>query len=97
MSTTFTKLEDPAALVPDRELRDCRPCLPEPMSSLMGQAEPSVLTGDQLLAAEAMRLLIRLDRNLLDAGSMESGLVSAHHAHSPQGGPTPAKALGEGW
>lgn len=67
MSTTFTKLEDPVALVSDRESRDFRPGLPEPMSSLMAQAEPSVLTGDRLLAAEAMRFLIRLDRDFLEA------------------------------
>lgn len=67
MSTTFSKLENPAALVPDRELRDPTPGLPEPTSSLMAQAEPSVLTGDRLLVAEAMRLLIRLDRDLLEA------------------------------
>ena len=67
MSTTFTKLEDPAALVPDRELPDPTPGLPKQVSSLMAQAEPSVLTGDRLLAAEAMRLLIRLDRDLLEA------------------------------
>ena len=65
MSTTFTKLEDPAALVPDRELPDLTPGLLE--SSLMAQAQPSLLTGDRLLAAEAMRLLIRLDRDLLEA------------------------------
>ena len=67
MSIGFTKLEDPAALIPDRESRDPTASLPEPTSSLMAQAEPPVLTGDRLLAAEALRLLIRLDRDLLEA------------------------------
>lgn len=67
MSTTFSKLEDSAALVTDRELPDPTPGLPEPVSPLMAQAEPFVLTGDRLLVAEAMRLLVRLDRELLEA------------------------------
>ena len=67
MSTAFTKLEDPAALVPDRESRDPAPGLPERTSSLIAQPEPPVLTGERLLAAEALRLLIRLDRDLLEA------------------------------
>jgi len=39
----------------------------EGFSTLTAEAEPIALTAEQLLAAQAMRLLIRLDRELLEA------------------------------
>ena len=39
----------------------------ERVSALLAEARPTVLTGDQLLAAQAMRLLMRLDSELLEA------------------------------
>lgn len=67
MSAAFTKSEQSAAFAPARDSRDRTLGLPESISSLMGQAEPPVLTGERLLTAEAMRLLIRLDRDILEA------------------------------
>jgi hypothetical protein len=67
MSTAFTKSEESSALVPDRELRDRALGQPELASSLLAHAEPSVLSRNRLLATEAMHLVMRLDRDLLEA------------------------------
>jgi len=40
---------------------------PERFSALLAEARPTVLTVEQLLTAQAMRLLIRLDSELLEA------------------------------
>ncbi len=39
----------------------------EVMYTLLAEAQPIVLAGERLLAAEAMQLLIRLDRELIEA------------------------------
>ncbi len=67
MSASFTKSGQSAAFAPGRNSRDRNLGLPESMSSLVAQAELPVLTGERLLAAEAMWLLIRLDRDLREA------------------------------
>jgi hypothetical protein len=40
---------------------------PEGLSEQLAEARPAALTGGRLLGAEAMRLLMRLDRQLLEA------------------------------
>lgn len=67
MSAAFTKSDQSAAFAPGRDSRDRTLGLPESMSSLVAGAEPPVLTGELLLTAEAMWLLIRLDRDILEA------------------------------
>ncbi len=67
MSAAFTKSDQSAAFAPGRDSRDRTLGLPESMSSLVAEAELPVLTGELLLTAEAMRLLIRLDRDILEA------------------------------
>ncbi len=67
MSAASTKLEESSALALDRDAQDRALGLPESMSSLVAQAEPPVLRGERLLAAEAMWLLIRLDRDIREA------------------------------
>ncbi|SRR6266540_4754688 len=67
MSAAFTKSEQSAACSLGRNSQDRALGLSESMSSLMAQAEPPVLRGERLLAAEAMWLLIRLDRDIREA------------------------------
>jgi hypothetical protein len=67
MSAAFTKSEQSAACALGRNSQDRALGLSESMSSLMAQAEPPVLRGERLLAAEAMWLLIRLDRDIREA------------------------------
>ena len=40
---------------------------PEGLSEQLAEARPATLTGERLLGAQAMRLLMRLDRQLLEA------------------------------
>ncbi len=67
MSAAFTKSEQSAACALGSDSQDRALGLSESMSSLMAQAEPLVLRGERLLAAEAMWLLIRLDRDIREA------------------------------
>jgi hypothetical protein len=42
-------------------------CITSKIRIELGEPQPIVLTGERLLAAEAMRLLIRVDRDMLEA------------------------------
>jgi hypothetical protein len=67
MSASYSKSTELVAAVPD----DAPQCLAsgtsETFSALPADAQPIVLTGEPLLTAQAMRLLMRLDGELLEA------------------------------
>ena len=66
MSVSFSKSKK-LATAPDRAARNPAPCSPELLATLLSKTQPIALTGERLLAAQAMRLLMRLDRELLEA------------------------------
>lgn len=65
MSVSFSKSSELATIVADGATRDLAGM--EGLSALTAEAEPIALTAEQLLTAQAMRLLIRLDSELLEA------------------------------
>src|ERR1700730_846930 len=67
MSTVFAKYETAAAIVSDRATLDPGSTKPERLRALLAEAWPIALTGEWQLAAEALRLLMRLDRDLREA------------------------------
>jgi hypothetical protein len=52
---------------PEKPAGRPRALIGEPYSALLAPAQPKVLSGDRLLALEAIRLLTRLDRDLMKA------------------------------
>lgn len=62
MSVSFSKSSEPAPIVADVAMPD-----PAGFCALTAEAEPIALTPERLLAYQAMRLLIRLDSELLEA------------------------------
>jgi hypothetical protein len=67
MSAFFSKSTEPVALVPDGAPQAPASASGEPLCALLAQARPIAWTGERLLAAEALRLLMRLDRELREA------------------------------
>ena len=61
MSAALSKLTEP------EEAQDSASGSPESLCTLSENAPPPVLAGDRLLAYEALRLLMRLDRDLREA------------------------------
>jgi hypothetical protein len=55
--------------VQDGASRDRAPDNVERLAALLPDSQPTVWTGERLLAVQAMQLLIRLDRELLEARS----------------------------
>lgn len=64
MSASFSEPTELVAIVPDGALQGLSP---EGFSVLLTEARLAAFTGERLLAAQAMRLLMRLDRQLLEA------------------------------
>ena len=67
MAASFSKSIQLAAIATDRASRNPASGGAEPLATLLAKAQPIVLTGERLLAAQAMRLLMRLDSELLEA------------------------------
>lgn len=67
MAATFTKSTGLAATLPGGVAQDLASANPERLSGLLAEVRPIVFTGEQLLAVQAMQLLIHLDRELLEA------------------------------
>jgi len=67
MSAAYTKSEELAAVIRDLASENRAVGDSELLSPLLAKSQLSVLTGDRLLAVQALRLLIRVDRNLLEA------------------------------
>ena len=67
MSMSSRKLHALETIGIDEEAQVARSSRSDDLMSLLGPAEPQNLKGDRLLAAEAMMLLIRLDRDLTEA------------------------------
>jgi hypothetical protein len=66
VSATLPKSTELVAIVPGRAVQRLASSHGG-FSELLAQAKPAALTGERLLGAEAMRLLMRLDRELLEA------------------------------
>ena len=62
MSAALTKLTEP-----EDASQDTAGFGPERLCALREEARPTTLTGDRLLAVEALQLLMRLDRDLREA------------------------------
>lgn len=67
MSASFSKSTEPLATVLDGAPQDLGSANREASCELLPGARLTRLTEERLLAAEALRLLIRLDRDLLEA------------------------------
>lgn len=67
MSVSLSKLTQPAAIVADCASRNPASDGSEPLATLLSKAHPVSLTGERLLVAQAMSLLMRLDSELLEA------------------------------
>src|SRR5258707_12745499 len=67
MSVSLSKATQPAAIVTDRASHNPASGGAEPFATLLSKAQPMTLTGERLLAAQAMSLLRRLDLELLKA------------------------------
>ena len=67
MSASFSKSTEPLAVVPDGAPRDPASVSRERFCSLLTEAQPIVLACEQLLGAQAVQLLMRLDRELREA------------------------------
>ncbi|MCA1603473.1 MAG: hypothetical protein LC776_18135, partial [Acidobacteria bacterium] len=67
MSASLSKSAELVATVPNAMAPNLAPEGSERLSPLLAEAQPIVLTGERLLTAQAMRLLMRLDCELLEA------------------------------
>jgi hypothetical protein len=67
MSASLSKSAELVATVPNAMAPNLAPEGSERLSPLLAAAQPIVLTGERLLTAQAMRLLMRLDSELLEA------------------------------
>src|SRR6266568_7460127 len=67
MSASISKSKQPSAIIPDHASQDHASGYPEPLATLLAMAQPGTLSGEGLLATQAIGLLIRLDRELLEA------------------------------
>ena len=70
MSVSLSKPTQLAAIVTDRVSRNPAPDGAEPLATLQSKAQPIALTGERLLVAQAMSLLMRLDSELLEARAL---------------------------
>ncbi|MDT4967563.1 MAG: hypothetical protein QOJ64_2300 [Acidobacteriota bacterium] len=66
MSQKSTSASALVPIIPDNLKPSRRPLCAETYAALRAEAPPIVLTCDRLLTAEAMRLLIRLNRELTE-------------------------------
>lgn len=66
MSASFTNSPEPV-IAPKPAAQDLAPVKSEAFCSLLAEAKPIALSSEMLLAAQAMRLLMRLDSELLKA------------------------------
>jgi hypothetical protein len=66
VSATFPKSTELVAIVPGRAMQSLASGL-EGFSEQLAEARPVALADERLLGAQAMRLLMRLDRQLLEA------------------------------
>jgi hypothetical protein len=67
MAAFFSKSIQLAAISTDCASRNPASGGAEQLATVLAKAQPIALTGERLLAAQAMRLLMRLDRELLEA------------------------------
>jgi len=67
MSAFLSESTELIAFVPDGAPQSSDFLSFERFSEMQAEAHPATLTGDRLLGAQAMRLLMRLDRQLLEA------------------------------
>ena len=67
MSASLSKSTEPVASIPQVAPQEVVSDAPERLGELYAGSRPIVLTGERLLAAQAMRLLMRLDRELREA------------------------------
>src|SRR5438270_755011 len=67
MSASISESKEPTAITPDHASQGRTSDYPQPLATLLAKAQPVALTGERLLATQAMRLLMRLDRELLEA------------------------------
>jgi hypothetical protein len=68
MSSPFSKLIRPATVISERtSAQDAASASPENIAALLAEARPIALTGKRLLAVQAVWLLMRLDKELLEA------------------------------
>jgi hypothetical protein len=65
MSASLAKCSELALIAADGAMRD--PASHEACSGVSAEAEPIALIVEQLVAAQAMRLLLRLDNEILEA------------------------------
>jgi hypothetical protein len=65
MPTSVSK--EPVAIICQAPPQDAVSDRPDRFCALFAEAQPIVLTGERLLGAEAMRLLMRLDSDRLEA------------------------------
>jgi hypothetical protein len=65
MSVSFSKRTEP--ITKSDGVPEDKTALGPELSALLAEAQPIVLTDERLLAAEAMLLIIRLDRDILEA------------------------------
>jgi hypothetical protein len=65
------------SIVPDRASYHPVHAGAEPLATLLSKAQPLALTGKRLLAAQAMRLLVRLDSELLKSALNGTRIGSA--------------------
>jgi hypothetical protein len=67
MSAFLSESTELIAFVPDGAPQSSDFLRPEGFSEMQAEARPPTLKGDRLLSAQAMRLLMRLDRQLFEA------------------------------
>jgi hypothetical protein len=67
MSASLSNSTEPPAIVPDDVSSGTASDCPESFCAGLGQIPPIILTGERLLAAQAMQLLMRLDGDLREA------------------------------
>lgn len=67
MSASLSKTTDPVTTIPDGVSEDPASANPEQLSALLTEAQPTVWTREQLVASQALQLLMRLERELREA------------------------------
>jgi hypothetical protein len=67
MSASISNSTALVPMAPDGVSQEPAHASPERLSALLAERRPLVLTGERLLASQAIRLLMRLDSELLEA------------------------------
>jgi hypothetical protein len=106
MSASLSKSPEPVAIMPDSAPQEPASASPVAFCALLAEARPFALKGERLLAVEAMRLLMRLNRELMAARAQwnqdwfrrimhaRSKAVSRLHRRWARINPAPAIPLG---